>query len=109
MALWAAVLLVLVAGASAGGWLYVTSQWYVGDAEGRVAIYNGLPGEALGFPLSTLEETTDVPTAEATQLQTWSGLREGITANSLEEAQEIVEQVRQDVESAATAPPGVSP
>jgi hypothetical protein len=87
--------------------LYVDRQWYVGDAGGRVAIYNGIPTEILGFELSHVQVTTELSTAEAQRLQPWSGLSEGITADSLEEAQRIVDQIREDLRALQT--PGAVP
>jgi serine/threonine protein phosphatase PrpC len=95
--LWSAVVVALVVVAVIGVRLYVERQWYVGDAGGRVAIYNGIPTEVLGFDLSHVQVTTELSTAEARRLQPWSGLSEGITAGSLEEAERIVDQIRQDL------------
>jgi len=73
-------------------------------ANGRVAIYNGIPTEILGFGLSHVEQTTELFTADAQALQPWQGLSEGITANSFEEAEAIVEQIRQDLQLQAGPP-----
>jgi protein phosphatase len=95
------IVLVLVAGALVGARRYIDSQWYVGDAGGRVAIYNGIPASVLGYQLSTVERVTELPTARATALQPWKGLEEGITAASREEAEAIVNQIRQDLEESS--------
>jgi serine/threonine protein phosphatase PrpC len=102
VALWAGVVVAVLVAASFGTRLYVDRQWYVGDAGGRVAIYNGIPTEILGFELSNVRVTTELSTAEAQRLQPWSALSEGITAGSLEEAQRIVDQIRQDLSEPGT-------
>jgi protein phosphatase len=95
--IWAAVVVTLVVAAVIGIRLYVGQQWYVGESGGRVAIYNGLPTDVLGFDLSQVEETTALSAAEVEQVPFWSDLRSGITAGSLEEARRIVEQIEQDL------------
>jgi protein phosphatase len=95
--LWVGVVVAVLAAALIGTRLYVDRQWYVGDAGGRVAIYNGIPAEVLGLELSHVEVTTELATAEAQRLQPWRGLSEGITTGSLEEAERIVDQIRQDL------------
>jgi serine/threonine protein phosphatase PrpC len=105
VAVWIAVAVAVLAAALTGGVVYVDRQWYVGDADGRVAIYRGIPTEVLWFDLSHVEITTELSTAQAQRLQPWQDLVDGITANSLEAAQEIVVQIRRDLQS----PPGASP
>jgi serine/threonine protein phosphatase PrpC len=107
VALWGGVVAAVLVATLIGARLYVDRQWYVGDAGGRVAIYNGIPTEVLGFDLSHVKVTTELSTAEAQRLQPWSGLSEGITAGSLEEADRIVDQIRQDL--AGPAGEGAAP
>jgi serine/threonine protein phosphatase PrpC len=104
VALWAGVAIALLAAAVVGTRLYLDRQWYVGDADGRVAIYNGIPTEILGFDLSLVEQTTELSTADAERLQPWQGLSEGITANTFTEAEAIVDQIRQDLQIEAGPP-----
>jgi PPM family protein phosphatase len=99
VALWILVLLVLLGGAGVGARVYIDRQWYVGVSEGRVAIYSGIPMEVLGYGLSHVEESTDLPADEAMRLQHWSELDQGITASSLEDARAVVEQIREDLEA----------
>jgi protein phosphatase len=87
------ILVVLVVGLRA----YVDRQWYVGNERGCVAIFNGIPTTILGYELSHPEEGTNVATDDATRLAPWRNLTDGITANSLEDARAIVEQIRLDV------------
>ena len=98
LALRVGVLVVLVVGALIGARAYIDRQWYVGDSNGRVAIYNGIPTEVVGFKLSHVEETTNLDAGRAERLQPWSALSDGITAESFTDARSIVEQIRSDLQ-----------
>jgi PPM family protein phosphatase len=101
VAAWIAVLSVLIAAALIGARTYIGRQWYVGDANGRVAIYNGMPAKVMGFELSHVEQLTDLDARQAERLQPWSDLKDGKTAKSFSEAQKIVEQIRRDLQPGA--------
>jgi hypothetical protein len=97
LSVWTVVVAALLVGLFVGARIYLGNQWYVGVAGDRVAVYNGIPTEVLGIELSHVEETTNIPVTPAEQLGPWRGLREGITAESLEAARQIVTQIRRDV------------
>jgi serine/threonine protein phosphatase PrpC len=99
---WAAVLVVLIAGALVGARVYIDRQWYVGEANGRVAIYNGIPTTVVGVDLSHAEQLTNLDARQAMRLQPWSGLDDGMTARSFSDAQRIVEQIRRDLQAGGT-------
>jgi len=103
--IWAAVIVAVVVVGLIGARIYIDRQWYVGDADGKVAIYNGIPAKVLGLQLSHVQETTDIESAEAERLQFWRNLEDGITADSFDEAQVIVASIREAVQAAA-APGG---
>jgi protein phosphatase len=89
---------------------YLDRQWYVGASNGNVAIFRGIPAELGGLSFSRLQVETDIPAAEAAALPTYAKLAEGITVNDREEAQQVVDQIRQDVDAArAAATSGGSP
>ena len=100
---WTALVVVLVAAALVAARIYVDRQWYVGDSGGRVAIFNGIPTKVLDYELSHVDQTTELRTADVQRLQPWQELQDGITADSLDDAERIVDQMRQDL--SATAPP----
>jgi protein phosphatase len=102
VAAWAALLVVLIAGALVGARVYIDRQWYVGESNGRVAIYNGIPTTVIGIELFHVEQQTDLDARQAQGLQPWSGLDDGITARSFADAQRIVEQIRRDLQQGAT-------
>ena len=93
-----AIALVLIL-AVIGTRLYIDRQWYVGESEGRVAIFNGIPTKILGIRLAHVAETTELSASRAEQLQPWQDLRDGITANNLHDAEGIVTQIRADLAS----------
>jgi serine/threonine protein phosphatase PrpC len=101
LALWLGSVAILIIGALVGARAYIGHQWYVGDSNGKVAIYNGIPSRILGIDLSHVEESTDLDALQAQRLQPWSGLSDGITADSLSAARKIVEQIRRDLEPGA--------
>jgi len=93
-----AIVLVLIL-AVIGTRLYIDRQWYVGESEGRVAIFNGIPTKILGIHLAHVAETTELSASRAEQLQPWQDLPDGITANNLHDAEGIVTQIRTDLAS----------
>jgi PPM family protein phosphatase len=94
---WAIAIVVVLVAAWLGVRVYLSHQWYVGEANGQVAIYQGIPASVVGFDLSHVRVATAIPAASAERLQLWSDLRDGITADSLEAATEIVDQIRTDL------------
>ena len=103
---WLVVILVLVGG---GLWtakaLWVDSQFYVGESNGHVALFRGIPAAPLGYDLSTpIEEFGDLPAAEVTRFPEYQDLADGITAESEADARSIIEQMR-----AALQPPSPEP
>jgi protein phosphatase len=95
------VVLVLLIGAR----LYIDGQWYVGEADGRVAVFRGIPAEFAGFEFSHPVVITEVPAAAAEAISFYASLADGLTANDQQDAITIVDQIRQDVAEAAAPPP----
>ncbi|WP_165171334.1 Stp1/IreP family PP2C-type Ser/Thr phosphatase, partial [Adlercreutzia sp. ZJ242] len=99
-----AALLVVLLAAILGGAAYAFNFWtsnaaYLAEQDGKVAIYQGVPGTILGMSFSELVEVTDVPVDE---LQPGAANRikdEGLRADSLEDAQELVESYRADIKA----------
>ncbi|MGZ5307255.1 MAG: Stp1/IreP family PP2C-type Ser/Thr phosphatase [Actinomycetota bacterium] len=84
--------------------IYLDRQWYVGEADGNVAVYQGIPARFGGLRFSHVELETDIPASEVAQLPQYPALTDGITANDRTEAMGIVEQIRRDLTTAATSP-----
>jgi hypothetical protein len=77
--------------------VWLDGRWYVGVADGRVAIYQGIPASILGFELSHVELQTEIPAADAQALPLYANLSEGLNQNSREEAELLVQQIREDL------------
>jgi PPM family protein phosphatase len=101
LAVWVGIAVVLIAATIIGARAYIGHQWYVGDSNGRVAIYNGIPTTVIGLELSHVEQLTNLDARQAQRLQPWSNLRDGITARNLSDAMRIVEQIRRDLAAGA--------
>jgi PPM family protein phosphatase len=98
--LWVLVPLIVIAAALFGvKRFFIDNQWFVGVSDGRVAIFSGIPAKPLGLDLSTVERETDLTAAEISQFTAWSTLEDGITADSQQDAESIVEQMQQDLEA----------
>jgi protein phosphatase len=83
---------------------YVDKQWYVGVANGHVAIYQGIPASPFGFDLSHVDVDTELDAAAVEQLATFPRLTEGINVDSREAALATVEQMRQDLQQQGAKP-----
>jgi hypothetical protein len=78
----------------------------VGESGARVAVFRGVPAEFAGLRFSHPVVITDIPSADAEAISFYSGLAGGLTANDRDAALAIVEQIRRDVEAAASAAGG---
>jgi len=81
--------------------IYLDRQWYVGESNGNVAVFQGIPATIGGFHLSHVELETDIPVADVARLPQYPALADGITANDREEALGIVDQIRTDLSDAS--------
>ncbi|MDR0837520.1 MAG: hypothetical protein LBM94_04835, partial [Propionibacteriaceae bacterium] len=66
--------LALIAASLWGGREYLSSQFFIGDEVGQVAIFHGLPDEVIGIPLNWVAETShtslsDLPVYYADQVR----------------------------------------
>ncbi|MCA1727295.1 MAG: BofC C-terminal domain-containing protein [Actinobacteria bacterium] len=103
--------MLILAALGVGAKVYIDRQWFVGVADGRVAVFRGLPSDVLGLDLSTLVRTTDLQASEAEEITEWAGLEEGIAVGDEDEANQVVEQIGTDLQRAREAErgPGASP
>ena len=102
------VLAVLVVGAIMARTALMDS-WYVGASGGEVAIFRGVPGTIAGMRVSQLDRRTGVPLSSLIEIEQ-DRVREGKTADSLEEAQDIVRNLQRVPVLPATSPsPDASP
>ncbi len=86
-------------GAAAFGF-WINNSAYLGEQDGKVVIYRGVPGDFFGMKFSNLEEFTDV---QVDQLQAVlpgpaSRLREeGIACDSLDAAKSLVSDYKREI------------
>ena len=79
------------------GLRYVERSYYVGESDGTVAVYNGIP-QALGpMRRSHVVENTDISTSQLSD-HTRTLLRNSITAKDLNEAHQIVSRLKTQAE-----------
>ncbi|MCL2889121.1 MAG: Stp1/IreP family PP2C-type Ser/Thr phosphatase [Eggerthellaceae bacterium] len=95
-------LLVMVAAAIGGFYSYAMSSYYLADNEGRVAIYQGLPGSLFGIQVSKLHYTSEI---EVSSLQPGlaNRLQEGIRVESLQKAESLLNEYRRQTGEGAFA------
>jgi PPM family protein phosphatase len=94
----AAVVVAIVAFSAFRSWL--DGQWYVGVANGHVAVYQGIPASPFGIDLSHVDQETSLDALAVEQLGTFADLEAGINVASREEAQATVDQMQHDLRQA---------
>ena len=95
---WALGLTAVFALIIAGLTFIISTNWYLGDTNGHIGIYQGIPGNILGIKLSSLKEVTKVKVADlpdAIQKQ----LDEGIMVDGDVEAHETVSNYLKQLET----------
>lgn len=91
-----AALIAIFAAAGFAGYQYVNNSAYLISQNGKVAVYRGLNEELLGMPLSSLDRVTDVDVSKL-QPSVAARLNEGISAGSMDEANEIIASYEEEV------------
>jgi len=109
LALVVGIAIVVLGAALTGARTLLNTRWYVGVANGHVAIYQGIPADLFGYDLSHAVEETDISAVAAEALPVYAGLPGGINVDSRTEADARVEQIRQDVRKAARTRTGGQP
>jgi len=74
---------------AAAVWHWSQQQYYVGQDNGRVAVFRGVEGDLLGLQLSHVYETTDVELANLGSYEA-GRVREGIGVEGLTEAHDTI-------------------
>jgi serine/threonine protein phosphatase PrpC len=85
--------------------LFIDNQWFVGESNGNVAVFRGIPARPLGLDLSTLEEETPITVASVAVIPAYRDVANGITASSEEDARAIVAQMERDLVARTVVPP----
>lgn len=99
----AVVLLGLLAG---GAYLLLSRAYFVGEYEGQVAVYRGLPETVAGVPLYWVveDQISDVPVDDLPDFRQ-QDVVDGLSAGTLREAEQVVNVLRRQVEESGTDPP----
>ena len=103
IALATAIVIAVIAVIAVASAAWVRSQWYVGQADGYVVIYQGVPGTVLGVRMQSTSEVTDLavgslPTFDAGLVD------DGIVADSFDGAQRIVTDLRMRAAACSVVP-----
>lgn len=85
------------------GYAWTQTRYYVGAADSRVAIFNGVSQTLGPISLSKVHAVTEIPLNSLPDFQQ-QRLRAGIPANSLSEAEDIVAAIRSNPESCLSLP-----
>ena len=81
--------------------LYLDSQWFVGVSNGRVAIFRGVPAEVAGLEMNSVVVETSIRAGDAEEFAVAGrDLSDGITVDDRDLAEDVVEQIRTDIERA---------
>ncbi|RLZ02647.1 serine/threonine protein phosphatase [Kocuria tytonicola] len=95
-ALWATGIAVLAVALLLGGWgarAWTSSQYYVGEDNGKVAVYQGVSQSLGPLSLSELDSTTDIPVDSLSQYAQ-ERVRATIPADDRAEAEKIVAELK---------------
>lgn len=87
-----AVLVLVVGLAGSGAYAWTQRQYYVSTDGDRVAIYQGLDADLPGLTLSELHETSEITLASLPEYRA-AQVRDGISADDLEDARRIVHNI----------------
>ena len=104
----AAAVVVVLLGGGFGAWRWVQSQMFVGEQDGQVAVFTGLPQDIGPISLSHLQERADVQLADLPDYAV-DQIRKGIPADGDAQAQDIVTRYRDLAERCRAVIPSPSP
>lgn len=86
----------IIVGVIAGFGAWVGNSAFLGDEDGKVAIYRGVPGEVLGMGFAQLEEVTDVSLDDLQPGVAARIANDDVRCDSVEAARELVEGYKKD-------------
>lgn len=96
IALILALFIGIIAGVAWGTNQYLSNAAYLADSDGKVAIYQGVPGEFLGFSYSNLIEVSNVEVKDL-PVSAQSNIQEGLRCDSVDDARSLVDSYRADI------------
>lgn len=107
---WGSLVLWLLAAAlilGAAAWVandYARSQAYLIEEDGRVVVYQGVPGSFAGVSLNWIDEETTL-TVSSLDPVTASRLADGIRVDGIDEARDLLDAYRERAALEQTSPP----
>lgn len=97
------ILIAIIIGCAIAFNVVATNSAYLGVVDGHVAIYRGIPGDVAGITFSTLDQITDIAIDDV-QPGTARRIANGdIRCASLQDARDLVNGYRQDIEDKSDA------
>jgi protein phosphatase len=95
---------VVLAALAFGGRAYLDRQWYVGEADGHVTVFKGIPATPLGIHLSSVVYESDVSATDARDLPLYCPtLDHGLPVSNRDEAFALIAQIKKDIAAAHAA------
>lgn len=101
---WAIITAAVLAAVVLGAWSWTRSQYYVGDYEGSVAVFQGIPQGFGPYGFSTVEQVSPVKVASLPEFER-EKLEARIPADSPQDALRIVAALAAAAERCAASPP----
>lgn len=101
--LWWTFIVLLLAGVIAGGcalaYNYLHNSAYITEKDGKVAVYQGSPGDFFGISMSELSYVTDI-SLDSLQPGVQEHIKQNIQVDNLDAAAELVSQYQQQADDA---------
>jgi protein phosphatase len=105
----AGVVIVVIAAGVAGLAVYIHHQWYIAPSAGKVAVFQGVQGNAAGIDLSHLHALTNIPVTALPQ-DDKANVSNGIkTSGGQSGANSVVSNLRTEACALTTPTPSVAP
>lgn len=83
---------------------WTSTAAYLGEVDGRVAVYQGIPGEVLGMSFNSIREVTDVSMDDLQPGVANRVRNHDIRCDSLDEAYRLVQTYRSEAEASGEVP-----
>lgn len=102
---WTFIILLLtavIAGGCAGAYYYFSNSAYIGEQNGKVAVYTGTPGAIFGIETSQLSYVTDVSLSDL-QPGMQEHIKQNIQVDNLNEAANLVSEYESEAKAAQEA------
>lgn len=102
---WTFIILLLtavIAGGCAGAYYYFSNSAYIGEQDGKVAVYTGTPGAIFGIETSQLSYVTDVSLSDL-QPGVQEHIKQNIQVDNLNEAANLVSEYESEAKAAQEA------